>query len=92
MPKFIIEYDVRGTISHIVTADTSEDAAKIAHDYSGGDEDFSEAMYEIEDLTDVDYSIRQMTRVRDKDGTIRLTTYVFSTDEVLPDEDAEVLE
>lgn len=87
MPRFLVEYRVSGTITNFIDAETEEEADAKAYAFSGGDDDFSEAMGEIDEVTDVDYSVRQMSRVRREDGSIAYTTYVRKTDTVLPDEE-----
>lgn len=91
MPRFLVEYRVTGTITHFVNAETQEEAEKKAYAYSGGDTDYSDAMCEIEEVTDLDYSVREMFRVRREEGGIAYTTYVRPTDTVLPEADVEVV-
>lgn len=75
MPKFIIEYDVRGKCTDTIEAKSKEEATKYAVERLKDDENF----IDLEELTDVDYSISEMFKVK-RNGQVIQTTFIRATD------------
>lgn len=69
MPKFFIEYDVRGKCTDTIEATSREEALKFAREKMKNDENF----LDLEELTDVDYSVDEMFKVN-RDGKTLYTT------------------
>ena len=81
MPKFLVEYAIRGTYTEMIEADSQEAAEAIADANAENDDWFPD----LDEISDVHSHVQKLVRVRRKDGTVSLVTYVRDTDEVLPD-------
>jgi hypothetical protein len=87
----MVTYRVTGKVTHIVEADSQEEAEKKADAFATDDsgEDYSEAMFDLEEVDDVDGEVNRMYHVL-RDGREIKTTYVRASDVRLePEEEKE---
>lgn len=84
MKRFQVEYRVEGRVVDYIDAETFEEA-KAKAEKRAYDED---AEFELigEEIEDVRVDVWKMTKVRDKEGKVYWTSYVWSGYEVLGDD------
>lgn len=85
MPDFLVEFRITGRATHMVTADTLEEAEEKAEAMvSPNDEDWGEILYDLEEIDDCDTIVRQLHNVV-RDGRGCAVTHVRQGDTVIDD-------
>lgn len=85
MPDFLVEFRITGKATHMITADSLEEAEEKAEAMvSPNDDDWGEILYDLEEIDDCDTSVKQLYNV-ERDGRRCAVTYIRQGDIVISD-------